>query len=202
MTPLLFATLLASAYDPTIDTQLVPPAGMAVAVSVQRLQDEFGVTAEVSSPRFFDLLALRLAGGVGWYPDLRAIPEDAADQEFDSRALYGHSRFLIDAAVPLGLLPGRVYAAVGPSLLILPERVSTTRFAVGVYGVAGVELFAGTAYRTYPLSFFFEIGASAHNASADVAQRTGPIQTTDLTVDRPIGTGLALSGGLRWYIWR
>ncbi len=197
------ATLLASAYDPEIDRQLLPPAGLSVGVGVQRLQDEFGLTLQLTSPRFVDdRLAVRLSGGVGWYPDLRSLPEDAADQDFDTRALYGHSRLVLDGSLPLALFPGRIYAAAGPSVLFLPERVSTTRVALGVYGVVGLELFAGTAYRTSPLSFYFEIGASAHAAAADVANRSGPIQPTDLTVDRPIGTGLALSGGIRWYLWK
>lgn len=197
------ATFVAGAYDPTIDTQLLAPSGMAVDVGVQRLQDEFGLQLQLTSPRFLDdRLAFRLGGGVGWYPDLRALPEDEADQDFDARALYGHARMLIDASLPLALLPGRLYAAAGPSALILPRRISTTRVAMGIYGVVGLELFAGTAVRTYPFSFYFEIGATAHAAAADVANRSGPIEVTDLTVDRPIGTGLALSGGLRWYLWR
>ena len=202
MSAIVLATLVASAYDPAIDTQLVPPRGLSVDVGVQRLQDEFGLQLQVTSPRFLEeRLAIRLAGGVGWYPDLRALPEDASDQDFDARALYGHTRLLVDGALPLALIPGRLYAAVGPSFLFLPVRVSTTRVAVGVYGVVGIELFAGSADRTAPFSFFFEIGAAAHSAAADVTERTGPIEVTDLTVDRPIGTGLALAGGLRWYLW-
>ena len=200
---ILFATLVAGAYDPKIDTQLVAPQGLSVGVGVQRLQDEFGLQLQVTSPRFVDgLMGVRLAGGVGWYPDLRSLPEGGSDQDFDVRALYGHTRLTLDASVSLALIPGRLYAAVGPSVLFLPQRVSTTRVAPGVYGVVGVELFAGSAYRTAPFSFFFEIGASAHAAAADVANRTGPIEVTDLTVDRPIGTGLVLAGGLRWYAWR
>ena len=199
----MMATLVAGAYDPTIDTGLIPPRGLSVGVGVQRLQDEFGLQVQLTSPRFLDrMLAVRLAGGIGWYPDLRSLPDDAASQSFDARALYGHTRLVIDGAFPLALTPGRLYAAVGPSALFLPVRVSTTRVAIGVYGVVGVELFAGSAYRTSPFSFFFEIGATAHAAAADVADRTGPIEVTDLTVDRPIGTGLALSGGVRWYLWR
>ncbi len=195
--------LATSAYDPKIDTQLVPASGLALGVGVQRLQDEFGLQLQLTSPRFVDgMLAVRIAGGVGWYPDLRSLPDDAGNQAFDARALYGHTRLLLDGAFPLALMPGRLYAAVGPSALFLPMRVSTTRVAIGVYGVVGLELFAGTAYRSSAFSFFFEIGASAHAATADVADRTGPIEVTDLTIDRPIGTGLALAGGLRWYLWR
>ncbi|MEM7676326.1 MAG: hypothetical protein AAF449_10025 [Myxococcota bacterium] len=195
--------LVAGAYDPTIDTQLIPPSGIALGVGVQRLQDEFGLQLEFIGPRLVDdRLTIRVAAGLGWFPDLRSLPEGATGQDFDTRALYGHTRFLLDGALPLALVPGRLYAAAGPSFLILPRRLSTTRVAPGLYGAVGVELFAGTAYRTSSFSFFFEIGATAHAAAADVAERTGPIEVTDLTVDRPIGTGLALSGGLRWYFWR
>ncbi|MEL7368475.1 MAG: hypothetical protein AAFN74_06155 [Myxococcota bacterium] len=197
------AALLVGAYDPTIDTQLIPPSGVSVGVGVQRLQDEFGLQIDMTGPRLLDdLLTIRVAAGLGWFPDLRSLPEGSTGQDFDTRALYGHARLLVDGALPLALIPGRLYAAAGPSFLFLPRGLSTTRVAPGLYGVVGVELFAGTAYRTSSFSFFFEIGATAHAAAADIAERTGPIEVTDLTVDRPIGTGLALSGGVRWYLWR
>jgi len=67
--------------------------------------------------------------------------------------------------------------------------------------VLGLELFAGDDFRAFPVSVFFEIGGTAHAASADIQNRIGPPQEAETTIDRPIGTGLALSGGLRWYAW-
>ncbi len=200
--PVALAALLIAAYDPVIDQALDPKAGMAVGLSVQRLQDEFGLAVALATPRFLDdHLAITVAGGVGWYPDLRALPMDAEDQHFGAWSLYGHARITLDVSARIAPIAGRVYASVGPSGLLLSERLSTKRIAFGVYGAVGAELFAGDANRTFPFSFFLEIGGVAHAAKADVANRTGPIEQTDTTVDRPIATGLALSGGLRAYFW-
>lgn len=200
--PVALAALLIGAYDPVIDQALAPKEGMAIGLGVQRLQDEFGLTLSIASPRFLDdHLAIAIAGGVGWFPDLRALPMDAEDRDFGAWSFYGHARVTLEASARIAPISGRVYAAVGPSGLLLSERLSTTRIAIGVYGAVGLEVFAGDAHRTFPFSFFFEIGGVAHDAAADVANRSGPIQETDTTVDRPIGTGLALNGGLRAYLW-
>jgi hypothetical protein len=200
--PVIFATLLIGAYDPVIDQALDPKAGMAIGLSVQRLQDEFGLALSIATPRFLDdHLAVALAGGIGWFPDLRALPMDAEDQDFGAWSLYGHARLTIDASARIAPISGRVYASIGPSALVLAERLSTKRFAFGIYGAVGAEIFAGDAHRTFPFSFFLEIGGVAHAAAANVKNRTGPIEETDTTVDRPIATGLALSGGVRAYLW-
>jgi hypothetical protein len=200
--PVAFAALLVGAYDPVIDQPLDPKSGMAIGLGVQRLQDEFGLALSIATPRFLDdHLAIAIAGGVGWYPDLRALPMDAEDQDFGAWSLYGHARITLEASARIAPISGRVYAAIGPSALLLSERLSTTRFAFGVYGAVGAELFAGDAVRSFPFAVFFEIGGVAHAAAADVANRTGPIEETDATVDRPIATGLALSGGIRAYLW-
>ncbi|NJK89083.1 MAG: hypothetical protein HC923_06555 [Myxococcales bacterium] len=198
----LAASVANPTYDPAIDGVLRPRAGASVAFGVQRLQDEFGLVLSLVTPHVFDeRIALRIEGGVGWYPDFRALPDDADDQEFAAWSLYGHVRALLQASTRFALASGRIYAAVGPSFLVLDEQVSSTRVAPGVFGVVGAELFAGDDYRAYPLSFFLEIGGAAHDASADVQNRVGRPQTTGTTIDRPIGTGLALAGGLRLYVW-
>jgi hypothetical protein len=125
---------------------------------------------------------------------------DAEDQDFGAWSLYGHGRITFEASARIAPISGRVYAAVGPSALLLSERLSTTRFAIGIYGAVGAEIFAGDATRSYPFALFFEIGGCAHNAAADVPTRTGGTET-GTTVDRPIATGLALSGGIRAYLW-
>jgi hypothetical protein len=193
--------LLIGAYDPVIDSALDPKSGMAIGIGVQRLQDEFGLHLSIASPRFLDdHLAIAVAGGVGWYPDLRALPMDAEDQDFGAWSLYGHARLTIEVSARIAPISGRVYAALGPSGMLLSERLSTTRFAIGVYGAVGAEIFAGDAVQSYPFSLFLEIGGCAHTAAADVPTRTGGTET-GTTVDRPIGTGLALSGGIRAYLW-
>lgn len=195
--------LLLSAYDPLIDKQLDPHAGLSLGVGVQRLQDEFGLGVRVATPRFLsDRLAVVLVGGVGWYPDLRALPMNMEDQDFGSWSLYGHARLMLEASTKIALLSGRLYAKLGPSFLLLSSQLSTSRVGFGGYGAVGIEVFAGDQYRSYPFSFYFEIGGVAHSASADVENRTGAPQMTDTTVDRLIGTGLALAGGVRIYLWR
>ncbi len=195
--------LVLGAYDPEIDTALAPHSGLCVGVGVQRLQDEFGLSVSVSTPRFLeDRLALTVVFGPGWYPDLRALPTSTDDQDFGAWSLYGHARALIDFSSRLAVASGRLYATLGPSFLFLPSRLSTTRVGIGFYGAVGVEFFSGDAYRAHAFAFFFELGGAAHNASQDVENRTGPIEETNRTVDRLIATGLALTGGLRVYFWR
>jgi len=191
-----------AAYDPGIDQALRPRGGLSVSAGVQRLQDEFGVVAGVVSPQFAGgHLAVRLEGGIGWYPDLRALPEEEADRDFGAWSPYGHARLVLQVSTRIALASGRLYAGLGPSLLVLEEQLSSTRVAPGLYGVLGLELFAGDDFRAFPVSVFFEIGGTAHAASADIQNRIGPPQEAETTIDRPIGTGLALSGGLRWYAW-
>ncbi len=200
---LLVGGLLFGAYDPLIDKQLDPHAGLSLGVGVQRLQDDFGLAVRVASPRFLsDRLAVVLVGGVGWYPDLRALPEEEENQDFGAWSLYGHARLLLEASTQIALLSGRLYAKLGPSFLWLSSQLSTTTIGVGGYGAVGLEVFAGDQYRAYPFSFYFEIGGVAHSASADVENRSGAPRQTDTTVDRLIATGLALGGGVRIYLWR
>ncbi|MEQ9502087.1 MAG: hypothetical protein RIT81_34765 [Deltaproteobacteria bacterium] len=197
------AALLASAYDPVIDTALQPPSGLSLGVGVQRLQDDFGLFLRVATPRFLDdHFAVAVAGGVGWYPDLRALPASTTDQDFSAWSTYGHARVTAEASASIVPVGGRLYGRLGPSFLWLSPRLSTTRLAFGVYGAVGAELFTGDAHRTHPFSLFLEVGATAHAAAADVANRTGPIETVDPTVDRPIATGFAIAGGVRFYLWR
>lgn len=200
---LLALGLLAGRFDPVIDTALGPWNGMALGVGVQRFQDELGLSARVSSPRFLDQrLSVALAGGLGWYPDLRALPASTEQQDYGTWSTYGHARLLLEASIPIAFSSGRLYASLGPSLMLLSAQLSTKRLAPGVYGALGVELFAGDALQAYPFAFYFEIGAVAHVASADVENRAGRPVATDATIDRPIGTGLALGGGVRVYLWR
>lgn len=198
---LLLAAL--AAYDPNIDAPVEPWNGLAVSAGVQRWQDDFGLALELQSPRFYeDRLAVRLAGGVGWFPDLRALPTGAEQDLGGAWSPYGHLRLGLDFAIPLALPTGRLYAAAGPSLVVLSERLSTTRVGIGGFGLAGVELFAGDGLQSFPVSFYFEIGAIAHTGSADVERRTGTPEATDTTVDRSIATGFLLQGGVRFYLWR
>lgn len=196
---LALASAVVGAYDPVIDA---PSAkGLAIAAGVQRLQDDFGLTLSLSSPRWLDgRFAVVLTSGVGWYPDLRALPASSEDQDFGAWSLYGHARLGLEASTGIAFAPGRLYATLGPSALVLSRQLSTTRFALGVYGALGVELFAGDAQRAYPFSLYAELGGVAHDAAADVENRTGAPVETDTTVDRLIATGFAISGGVRIYV--
>lgn len=192
-----------SSYDPELDASHGPASGPAIAIGVERLQDDFGIELKVSSPRFLeDHLAIVLAGGVGWFPDLRALPMSIEDQKFSQWSLYGRARLCVEASMPIAFSAGRLYATLGPSFVLLSDQLSMTRVGIGAYGALGVELFAGDAHRAYLFSFYAELGATAHDASADVANRAGAPMMTDATVDRSIATGLAIGGGVRVYLWR
>ncbi len=195
---------LAGALEPLVDAGTTPPAGLALALGVQRHQDEFGLIGKLISPRFLDdHLAISAGGGLGWYPDLRALPMNEEQQDYGAWALYGHARLAIEASTGIALASGRIYASVGPSVMFLSESLSTTTLSLGVHGVAGVELFAGDAFQAYPFSFYFEIGGTAHTAAADKKSRIGADDASvESQIDRPIGTGLALGGGLRVYLWQ
>jgi hypothetical protein len=200
---LLVAALAIRAYDPSIDKSFGPSNGVSIGVGVQRLQDDFGIALKVASPRFLDnRLTVGLVGGVGWYPDLRALPMNVEDQSFGQWSLYGHARLLAEASTSIAFAASRLYATLGPSALLLSKQLSTRRLAFGVFGAVGVELFAGDELRAYPFAIYLEIGAVAHAASADVKNRVGQPVMTEATVDRSIATGLALGGGVRIYLWR
>lgn len=198
LTGLLALTLWA--YDPLVDVDLAPRTQWSVGFGVQRLQDEFGLAASVATPYIADgHLALRLEGGVGWVPDLRALPVDAEDQAFGALSLYGHVRLMGVAATRLGLASGRLYVALGPSLMFLDPQLSSQRVSPGLVGVFGCELFAADDYRAFPVSLFFEVGGTVHSGSADIENRIGAPEPAGTTVDRPIATGLALAAGMRFY---
>ncbi|MGF1511251.1 MAG: hypothetical protein ACFB9M_17310 [Myxococcota bacterium] len=191
-----------AAYDPLIDGELRPKAGVSVGFGVQRLQDEFGIVGSVTSPYFFgEHVALRVEGGIGFFPDIRALPDEPDEVDVGALSLYGHVRTVLVLSARLGLAAGRAYAAAGPSFLFLDDQLSSTGTSVGIYGVVGVELFVGDAFRAFPISVFFEIGGTAHDANADIENRVGPPELTDSTIDLPIATGLALAGGLRYSFW-
>ncbi|HJL43911.1 MAG TPA: hypothetical protein RMG48_21575 [Myxococcales bacterium LLY-WYZ-16_1] len=188
-------------YDPLVDQELAPKEAFSVGFGVQRLQDDFGLALSVVSPYVADgHLALRLEGGIGWASDLRALPVDAEEQVAGAWSMYGHVRLLGVAATRLGLASGRLYVALGPSLLVLDRQLSSERVSPGVVGVFGTEFFAADAYRAFPVSLFFEVGGTAHTASADIENRIGEPEPSGTTVDRPVATGLALSAGLRFYL--
>lgn len=198
---LLLAAL--AAFDPHIDTAVTPWSGLAVEAGVQRLHDDFGLSLGLSSPHFWhDRLSVRLVGGVGWFPDLRALPASTDEAASGAWSTYGHARALLDYSIPLALPTGRLYAAAGPSLLVVSQRLSSTRVGVGGFGLVGVELFAGNGLETFPVAFYLELGGVAHSASADIERRSGIPETADATVDRPIATGFVVQGGLRFYLWR
>lgn len=192
----------AGAYDPLIDEALAPRRGPAISLGAHRLQNDFGLHGGLTSPWLLDgHLAFRVEGGLAWFEDLRALPPDGDPDTFGALEMYGTARALLLAGTPIGLASGRLYVAVGPSLIFVDDQLSSRTMSPGIYGVAGVELFAGDAYRASPFSFFLEAGGVAHTASADVENRVGAPETTESFVARAIATGFALSAGLRWHLW-
>ena len=192
----------AAAYDPQIDTQLEPQGGLSLGIGFERLSDDFGAMLRVASPWFLDgHLAVAVVGGLAFHPDLRSLPQGASENDFGAWATYGRVRAVLELSLPLAAAAGRLYVTAGPSFVFLPSDLSSSAVGVGLYGAAGAELFAGDGYRSYPLSFFVEVGGAAHGASQDVDSRTGRPED-DLAVDRPIATGFAVFGGLRLYLWR
>jgi len=190
------------AYDPLIDGDLAPPTGMSVGLGVQRLQDDFGVTGSISSPWLFGgHLAVRVDGGVGWFSDLRALPSEEEGADFGALSEYAYVRALLLVSTRVGLASGRLYAGAGPSVLFIDEQLSSSTTSPGIYGVAGVELFAGDAFQAFPASFFIEAGAVAHTAEADVESRGGRPTASEGFIERSIATGFALSAGLRYTFW-
>ncbi len=199
---LTLAVALTGAFDPEIDTQLKPQAGLSLGIGFERLSSDFGAMLRVGSPWFLDgHLSFALVGGIAFHPDFRSLPQGARENDFGAWATYGRTRAVGEFALPIAAGAGRIYVAAGPSFVFLPSDLSSTRVGVGIYGAAGLEVFAGDGYRTYPISFYAEIGGVAHNASQDVDSRTGGPED-DLAVDRPIATGFAMFGGLRFYLWR
>jgi hypothetical protein len=124
------------------------------------------------------------------------------DETFGPWSTYGHLRLTVDFAIPLAIPIGRLYAAAGPSLVVLAKNLSTTRVAPGGFGFVGIELFAGDGLQTFPVAFFFQVGGVAHAASADVERRTGTPVASETAVNRAVATGFAMEGGVRFYGWR
>lgn len=178
-------------FDPAIDGEREPPSGVALTVALDRLDDTIGVIAEVRSPRLLDdRLVVSLSGGVGWFPEItRSVNREVSLTPW---SLFGILRLRMEVGLPLAETPHRIYAALGPSLIIPSRSITDSEAGLGVHGGLGVELFGGDRYQRWPLALVLEVGATAHLLRADQSLGQAEVAPT-------LATGLALSAGIRFY---
>jgi hypothetical protein len=135
--------------------------GLAVGMSVHRLQDNFGVSGSVSSPTFFNEKARMTAdGGVAWYPYGTGA---SGDQEW---LPFGQSRVVVESGHRVGRAPLRLYGFGGAMLIFRSERLSDDLLAVAGIGGFGFEFFMPTNTMNAPASYFIEIGGVGSGARA------------------------------------
>ena len=162
-----------------------PPAnaGFAVGMTVQRLQDDFGVGGLIASPAFFNGLArLSAVGGVAWYPYGRTL---SGDQDWIP---FGHMRIVVESGPHVGQAPLRLYGFGGEILAFQPRRLSDDRVSVGGVGGFGFEFFGPAVNGSAPMSYFIEIGGAGSGARA-----------TNLAGRPTLLNGLLIQAGVRFY---
>ncbi|MEL6186116.1 MAG: hypothetical protein AAFU79_15940 [Myxococcota bacterium] len=191
---LLWAAALAHpglGFDPAIDGEREPPSSLGFTVGVDRLDDTIGVTVEVRSPRFLDdRLVIAVTGGIGWFPEtVRSMDREVSITPW---SVFGVARLRAEVGAPLAESPHRIYAALGPSVIIPSRSLTESDAGIGVHGGLGVELFGGDRFRRWPLALVLEIGATAHLLRADRG-------VGEAEIARTLATGLALSAGVRFY---
>lgn len=151
--------------------------------TIHRLQDDFALGALVSSPFFLhDALRVTLGGGIAWYPH---ATDDRGREDW---AHYGDVRLVIEGG---SRGPGdstRVYGFGGPVLLLLPDRLSSDRVAVGGMGGFGFEHHFRGAGGEWPVSYFIELGGIGSGARAN-ALAGSPL----------LANGFFATVGFRWY---
>jgi hypothetical protein len=157
--------------------------GWSLGMTLHRFQDDFGLGGVVGTPQFLGgRLRLTVGGGVAWMTN--ALGDDGR-QEW---VTYGHTRLTLESGMRIPGSPVRLYGFGGPSLLLLPSRLSHDSVAIGGYGGFGFEFqWAGPA-GDGPVSYFVELGGFGSNAKAD-ALPTSP----------SIGNGFLLTVGFRVY---
>ncbi len=144
------------------DHRPVEQHGLSAGFSVQRLQDDFGGGAQVSSPAFAsESIRLTLGGGMAFFP------HDLTSEGQERWTPYGHARLVVEAGHRLAGSPARLYGVGGPVLLFVPDRLSEKHLVLGGWGGFGFEIAqrkdnlddAGTSY-------FVEFGGIGTGASA------------------------------------
>ena len=156
--------------------------GVSLGGTLHRFQDDFGIGGALASPLFAGgRLRITLAGGVSWYP---YAADAAGDQEW---APYGDMRLVIEGGERAAGSPVRLYGFGGPTLLIVPDRLSDQRTSVGGIGGFGFEYYFTATGHDGPVSYFTEAGGVGSGA------RAGKLDGRPL-----LGTGFFVTAGLRW----
>ena len=157
--------------------------GPSIGMTIQRLQDNFGVSGTWSSRAFFNEKArITASGGVAWYPNGTGA---SGDQEW---VPFGHSRFVLESGHRVGRSPLRLYGFGGAILIFRSERLSNDVLALAGTGGFGFEFFAPTSMMNAPVSYFIEIGGVGSGARA-----------TNLPGQPILLNGFVLQSGLRFY---
>ena len=157
--------------------------GSAIGMTVQRLQDDFGVSGSWSSPAFLNEKArMTASGGVAWYPNGTGA---SGDQEW---VPFGHSRVVVESGHRVGRSPLRLYGFGGAILIFRSERLSRDVLALAGTGGFGFEFFAPSSVVNAPVSYFIEIGGVGSGARA-----------TNLPGKPILLNGFVVQAGLRFY---
>ena len=181
----LMTTLALSANRAVAQTGAEPATnvGSAVGMTVQRLQDNFGMSGTWSSRAFFNEKARTTAsGGVAWYPNGTSA---SGDQEW---VPFGHSRVVVESGHRVGGAPLRLYGFGGAILIFRSERLSSDVLALAGTGGFGFEFFAPTGMVNAPVSYFIEIGGVGSGARA-----------ANLSGQPILLNGFVVQSGLRFY---
>ncbi len=174
--------VLLAAVPAAADGPVKAREGVSVGGTLHRFQDDFGIGAALASPHFAGgRLRVTLAGGISWYP---YAADAAGDQEW---APYGDMRLVVEGGERAPGSPVRLYGFGGPSLFIVPDRLSETRVSVGGIGGFGFEYYFTATGRDGPISYFTEAGGIGSGARAD-----------RLDGKPLLGNGFFVTAGLRW----
>lgn len=157
--------------------------GLAVGMSVQRLQDDFGVSGFFTSPAFLNGNArFSVAGVVAWYPYGRA---PSGDQEWIP---YGQTRIVVESGHRVAQGPLRLYGFGGVAIAFLPQRLADNLLSVGGVGGFGFEFFMPTESVSAPVSYFIEVAGVGSGARA-----------TNLPGRPVVFNGFLIQSGVRFY---
>ncbi len=137
-------------------------SGFALGVQLQRMQDDLGFGATLSTPLYLgESLRFTLGANVAWL-------ENAGSSFPDDRWLtYYQGRFVVEVGQRLSGTPIRLYAFAGVEAIILSSGLSSTGFNVGGLGGFGFEFYMPQGRNDGPVSYYIEIGGAGSGAVAD-----------------------------------
>jgi hypothetical protein len=156
--------VLLAAAEAVAQTATEPPGntGAAIGIALQRLQDDFGISASWTSPAFFQgKVRITADGGVAWFPHALTA---SGEEEW---VPFGHSHVVVESGQRVGRAPLRLYGFGGAMLIFRPDRLSNDVTAMAGIGGFGFEFFVSTDTRDSPVSYFIEVGGVGSGARAD-----------------------------------